>query len=228
MDPAQLLYRLDGMIRSHSILCHPFYLAWERGELSRGQLATYARVYYPHVAAFPGHLQTAMQRTVDPQVRDELSRNLTDERTEPASHHELWLDFAEAMGEDRSVVAAVSPHPAAADMIANFRRLAERDTASALAAFYAYESQQPEVSLRKMEGLRKHYGVSEEKGLAYFEVHARMDREHRQGERAALGRCLDAGATAASVLGAADDALRAYWALLDGICAEGGITIAEA
>jgi len=226
MKREQVLDRLDGLVGSRSILGHPFYVAWQRGELSRAQLASYARVYYPHVAAFPGHLGEALRRATEPAVRDELASNLADELGRPAPHPELWLDFAEELGLDRDQVAADPPHPAAERMIDTLRRRAGGSTAGALAALYAYESQQPEVSQTKMEGLRRYYDVSSPKGLAYFAVHATLDREHRLGEREALARCLDQGADADDVLGAAADALDAYWHLLDGVCGEAGLPLA--
>ena len=226
MNRAQVLDRLDGLVGSRSILGHPFYVAWQRGELSRAQLATYARVYYPHVAAFQEHLEEALGRAKEPAVRDELARNLADELGRPAPHPELWLDFAEELGLGRDQVVAHPPHPAAGRMIGTLRRRAVGSTAGALAAFYAYESQQPEVSQTKMEGLRLHYDVSSPKALAYFAVHETLDREHRLGEREALGRCLDQGADAEEVLDAAGDALASYWHLLDGVCEEAGLPIA--
>ena len=60
MDSATALRELDESIRERSILKHPFYRAWERGELTREQLATYAGIYYPHVRAFPRYLAVAI------------------------------------------------------------------------------------------------------------------------------------------------------------------------
>ena len=226
MDRSDVLCRLDELVRSRSILGHPFYQAWQRGDLTREQLAVYARVYYPHVAAFPGYLEAAIERAPDPVVRAELARNLADELTEPKPHMELWLDFAEELGLDRLEVTSQTPRPATANVIGTFQRLAREDTAGALAALYAYESQQPEVSRQKMEGLRQHYRVETRKALAYFDVHATMDTEHRQGERNALARCLDAGASGDNLLQAASDGLDAYWQLLDGVCEEADIAAA--
>ena len=142
----------------------------------------------------PGHLEEAMGRATEPAVRDELARNLADELGRPAPHPELWLDFAEELGLDCDQVVADPPLPAAVRMIDTLRGRASGSTAGALAALYAYESQQPEVSETKMEGLERYYDVSSQKGLAYFAVHATLDREHRDGEREALDRCLDQGA----------------------------------
>ena len=226
MNRSDVLCRLDELIQSRSILGHPFYQAWQRGDLTREQLAVYARVYYPHVAAFPGYLETATCRASDPVVRAELARNLADELAEPKPHTELWLDFAEELGLDRLEVMSQTPHAATTNVIGTFKRLAREDTAGALAALYAYESQQPEVSRQKMEGLRQHYRVETRKALAYFDVHATMDTRHREGERDALARCLDAGASPDNLLQAAGDGLQAYWQLLDVVCAEAGIPTA--
>src|SRR5687768_11756947 len=101
MDSSAALRELDASIGERSILKHPFYQAWERGELTREQLATYAGIYYPHVRAFPLYLEAAMALTTDDAVHAELEDNLHDELGNPAPHDELWLDFAEGVGADR-------------------------------------------------------------------------------------------------------------------------------
>lgn len=223
MIRSDVLNRLDRLVASRSILRHPFYRAWERGALTRARLATYARVYYPHVRAFPEHLRAAAACADDPAVRAELEANLADELSNPKPHADLWLDFAEALGADRSGVADVPPAPAAREAVETFGRLARRDAASGLAALYAYESQQPEVSRVKMAGLREHYGITSDDGLAYFDVHADADVRHREGERAALTRCLASGADPGAIIDAAGEALDAYWGLLDGVCDAAGV-----
>jgi len=223
MTPSDVLGRLDNAIRARSILQHPFYQAWERGELSREQLATYARLYYPHVRAFPRYIEAALQHATDPGIRSELEDNLRDELGNPAPHDALWLDFAAGLGLDRSEVEAAAPHPAAEHLVAMFTGLARDGLATGLAALYAYESQQPEVSSTKAAGLRGHYGVDDAAAVAYFDVHEAADVRHRQGERDALAACLAAGTSPRSVMRAAERALDAYWALLDGVCEEVGI-----
>ena len=173
-------------------------------------------------------MRDAVARATDADAREELARNLADELGQPAPHPELWLDFAEELGLDRAQVASDVVHRSAECMVETLRANARGTTAAALAALYAYESQQPEVSETKMHGLRDHYGITSDKGLRYFSVHATLDLEHRQGERETLGRCLDQGADADEVLGAAADTLKAYWQLLDGVCAEAGIACATA
>lgn len=219
------LRRLDRLIQFGSILRHPFYVAWQRGELTHEQLATYATVYYPHVASFPCYLQSAMDGAEDSGVRSELGRNLAEELAHPKPHNELWLDFAEGLGVDRTAVAGAPVHPGAQQIVHTFERLGRGGTASALAALYSYESQQPEVSRQKADGLRCLYGLDSPTVLAYFEVHAETDVRHRHGERRALMRCLATGARPEAILDSAREALDAYWGLLDGICQEASVPV---
>ena len=226
MDSSAALRELDASIGERSILKHPFYQAWERGELTREQLATYASVYYPHVRAFPRYLEAAMALATDDAVRAELADNLADELSNPRPHDELWLDFAAGVGADRTRVASAAPHPAAERIVSTFTSLASESLATGLAALYAYESQQPEVSRSKADGLRAHYGVEDQVTTAYFAVHQAADVRHRAGERDALRGCLDAGVPAGAIHEAAHRALDAYWALLDGVCEQAGVTCA--
>lgn len=222
-EAGKALERLDNLIASRSILEHPFYRAWREGALTRQQLAVYAQIYYPHVAAFPDYLQATINGAADPQVRLELEDNLAEELGVPKAHPELWLDFAEGLGLERDKITQEPTHPAAQQAVKTFSSLANTSTPAALAALYAYESQQPEVARQKADGLRLLYGIADPPTLAYFEVHAEADLRHRQGERVALERCLSNGASEDEVLQAAAQALDAYWHLLDGVCAESGV-----
>lgn len=224
MAPYEVLAELDRRIAARSILEHPFYTAWRNGTLTREQLSTYAAAYYPHVEAFPGYIRAALAGSTDPLVIEELERNLEDELTNPRPHPELWLDFAEGLALERREVTATLPRPATSEMMTTFTRLCAQSPAAGLAALYAYESQQPAVSREKIDGLQQHYGVDDSRTLAYFEVHAEADLEHRAGERRMLAHCLAQGDTSAEELfAAADQALEAYWGLLDGIAMDAGV-----
>ena len=225
MHTHAVLSHVDSLIASRSILRHPFYVAWQQGTVTREQLSTYATVYWPHVAAFPTYLENAVERTSDPVTRTELERNLEDERSNPRPHPELWLDFAAGLGVDRQTVTDAPVHPAAGHLVDTIAGLTRSDTARGLAALYAYEAQQPEVSTQKLEGLREYYGVTESGPLAYFHVHAEMDLTHRRSEREALGRSMDAGAAPEAVQQAVGQTLDAYWGLLDGVCDAAGFHV---
>src|SRR5438067_10991777 len=144
MRTEETLRALDDLIHARSILQHPFYRAWQGGELAPDQLATYSRVYYPHVAAFPRYLRNAMNCTGDSVIRRALGQNLEDELTNPAPHPELWLDFAAATGQEKESAKCSEPVPKIADSMATFDRLTNRDIASGLTALDAYESPKPQ------------------------------------------------------------------------------------
>jgi len=218
MDPYDILNKLDALIQSRSILRHPFYVAWREGALTKTQLATYARVYWPHVAAFPSYLEASMEKTADLVVRETLGRNLHDERTNPKPHPELWLDFATSLGQSRQEVTTAAPHQSAQHIVNTFRRLATSSTLEGVTALYAYEVQQPEVASQKRDGLRTHYGITGEESLTYFNVHAKADIAHSQEERDVLRHCLGDGGEPGIVINAATESLNAYWELLDGVC----------
>ncbi len=228
MTTEKALRTMDDLIRERSILQHPFYRAWQRGELKPDQLATYSRVYYPHVAAFPRYLKNTINCASDSVIRSALEQNLEDELTNPAPHPELWLDFAAATGQEQEAVKRAEPVPKTAATIATFDRLTSHDIASGLTALYAYESQQPQVAAEKLRGLRDYYGIHSPQALSYFGVHATTDMEHRAAERSAIRRCLDSGTSPGAIMNAAGEALDAYWNLLDGVCEEVSLQLTEA
>lgn len=221
-----VLGQLDELIARRSILQHPFYQAWTAGELSQEQLAVYAHQYYPHVEAFPEYLRTAIDGARDEVIRAELLDNLREEESEPRAHPEIWLSFAEGLGENALTVKTAEATSATRATVEAFRTLCTESTVSAVTALYCYESQQPEVAHTKAEGLCSFYGIDDPATLEYFTVHQEADVRHRAGEREAIARCLEAGATEDQVLSAAERALDAYWNLLDGVCHSTGIDTA--
>jgi len=223
MDNKKFLSELDSLIRAHSILNHPFYVAWSNGELTIDQLKTYAKIYFPHVYNFPGYLSNAIRVTDNNIIKSELESNYKDEITYPAPHPELWLDFAEGLGLDNDIIIKSDVHPSAENIINTFNTLCSAGTGEALAALYSYESQQPVVAQEKINGLINNYNISDPKTLAYFDVHAVADIYHSEGEKKALEECINNGADPKDILNAAEKALDAYWKLLDGISEEAGI-----
>ncbi len=213
-----MIEAIDARIARRSLLTHPFYQAWQRGELSKAALADYATQYYFHVDAFPRYLSALHSHTQDPETRRALLQNLVDEEAGQPNHPELWLQFAEGVGAARDAVLVASPEPETGRLVETYSALCRSGSvASGLAALYAYESQIPAVAGTKIDGLERFYGITHEKPLAYFRVHREADVIHSREERRLLERHLhdqDAGDVEAS----AQQALDALWGLLSGVC----------
>ena len=209
---------IDQQIAGKHLLTHPFYLAWTRGELSKEALTDYAQQYYHHVAAFPTYLSAVHAKCDDQPTRKQILSNLIDEEAGEPNHPELWLQFAESLGTTRDEVRATAKQPETTKLIDTFRDVCGNgSTSEGLAALYAYESQIPSVSESKIDGLKKHYGLTNPKSYEYFSVHVEADREHSAAEREMLQRQVNDG-NAPSVKAAVDRVLDALWEMLSGVC----------
>lgn len=180
---------IDAARERWDVLEHHFYVRWERGDLSRDELARYAGEYRHAVVAL-----ARAARTAGLHAREE------------AEHVSLWDEFSSALGAKRR-----EPLPetrCCADAWA-----AADDEVGAAAILYAIEAGQPAISATKLRGLVEHYGFAEgSPEVRYFTLHAEQDHEHSAEARAVLE-----GAEDGRLVGLAEAALAANWALLDGV-----------
>jgi len=218
MTTRDFFAQLDARIATYDLLGHPFYKAWSAGELTREDLQAYGRDYFHHVRAFPAYLQEFGARVQDQQLRRAVAINREDELGLDGErpHAELWLDFVEGMGGERS--ASDSPAAEIEGLMQSFHNLAQEATPEeALAAFYAYESQVPRVSAEKVRGLREMYRA-DEKTCRYFSLHTGADVYHSRIWKHQLAKVVKGDPQAADrALNAAQHAATALWRALDGI-----------
>ncbi len=215
----QAMDTIDAQIAQRHLLTHPFYQAWQRGELTREALADYAAQYYRHVEAFPRYLSALHSHTTNSDTRRAVLQNLMDEEAGAPNHPELWLQFAEGLGVSRESVLAAETTPEARAIVNTFDGLCrDGSVAAGLAALYSYESQIPAIAETKIAGLVTFYGITDESALAYFRVHQEADIEHSAVERRLLATHLT-DADAADAPQASQRALDAAWNLLSGVCA---------
>ncbi len=172
---------IDAAVEARSMLAHPFYQAWEKGELSREALREYAKQYFHHVEAFPRAVSAVHANCPDAQGRRLLAENLAEEEgvgEGKDDHAALWIGFAAGMGADEEEVRGADVSAETRNLIETFRRLSRKSYASGLAALYAYESQLPAIAKTKIKGLVERYGVTAPRTLKFFEVHEYADVEH--------------------------------------------------
>ncbi len=95
---------------------------------------------------------------------------------------------------------------------------AGRNPEATLAALYAIESAQPQISAIKQQGLVEHYGYEEGPATDYFEIHATLDHDHAEAHRRHLESSIESGdVDQDELIAAAREVLRANWTLLDGV-----------
>jgi pyrroloquinoline-quinone synthase len=189
-----LIERIDEARARWNVLDHPFYLRWERGDLTRDELAYYAGEYRHAVVA----LAAAAAVGGD-----------SEHAAEEAAHVTLWDDFAAALE------APLDREPST-----ETRECADawrpEDSLAARAVLYAVESGQPDISRTKLIGLVDHYGFTKgSKATEYFELHSNRDHEHAAASAQVLRQA--AAEEANRLVAAAEAALEGNWRLLDGV-----------
>ena len=204
MAQTHLLARLDAAIAEKNLLNHPFYKDWQAGKLSRESLQLYASQYYRHVEAFPKHLRVLAARAQGP-LREIVMENLAEEENPEGPHPQLWQA-----------------------VVSTFREICgDRPVAEAVAALYAYESQVPEISATKIDGLKKFYGIDRPEALAYFSVHEEADKAHRAAWRGWLEEHAS-DSNEEEIMTTAKDALNALWGALDAVYCKKKVAAAAA
>lgn len=210
---------LDKQIQERHLLTHPFYQAWSAGTLSLRALQEYSKQYYRHVEAFPTYVSAVHANCPSLPVRQQLLENLIEEERGADNHPELWLRFAEALGIQREAVLSSVALPETTALVQTFRTLTrESSYLAGTAALLAYEAQVPEVATTKIAGLKQFYGVDDQRGLAFFQVHLQADRFHAETARQLLQEQITPEKTD-EVVTACEHALAALWGMLDGVYA---------
>lgn len=148
--------KLEKRIAPWSLLKHPFYQAWEAGELPQEALAAYAREYGAFIASMPRGWETLNDRETAQEERD---------------HALLWDQFAAGLGTQVGEAGL----PAVKKLVEQSAALFAEPT-SALGALFAFEAQQPATAKSKLEGLRAFYQLPASVE-PYFEVHSHNEHE---------------------------------------------------
>jgi len=220
--------QVRAAIAERSLLQHPFYVAWTKGELSIEQLRRYAGQYMHHVLAEPTYISAVHSKTphygsdgrADLGPRQTILRNLVDEELGPKNHPALWKQFAAAIGLSESDLAAAAAMPATRELIERYTELCgNRPYYAGLAALHAAESQVPAIAAVKIDGLKRFYGISDEAGVEFFSVHEKADVWHSAEEWRLIERAADTPEKKAEVLAATREACDALWGFLDGVYA---------
>lgn len=218
MEAKSFIDQLDEKIQEKHLLNHPFYKTWNAGELSHEAIKEYSAQYFKHVSSFPRYLSSIHSNCDDLKTRQMLLDNLIDEERGSENHPELWMRFAEGMGNSRESVENKRAMHEIEELVTTFYRLSKSEQYHVgLAALYCYESMQPEISETKKDGLQKFYGIEDEKTLKFFTVHMHADKWHREVVRNLLVELSDTKEKQEEILAAIDSSLLALNNFLSGM-----------
>jgi pyrroloquinoline-quinone synthase len=209
---------IDTTISKNHLLNSPFYQAWSKGELTVEDLQHYAGQYYALESTFPRLLSSVHSNCESPEIRQGILENMIDEERGAENHRELWLRFADGLGLDRDKVINAKRDSATQECIDRLMKLAQNpNPVVGLSALYAYESQLPEVSQSKIDGLKNFYGITDEKTLSFFTVHKGADVWHSEEEQRMIEALQGEQET---VQAAAEESAKALLHFLDGVDAQ--------
>ena len=208
---------IDAKLAERHMLKHPFYQAWSAGKLSKEMLRAYSCQYYHFVKDFPRMVSAVHSNTPNIELREPLLLNLMDEELGTENHPALWMRFAQAMGASQKEVGNTTPLPSTVDLVDTMMTFCRnRSFQEGLASLYAYESQIPEVSRVKIQGLKDFYGITSPDAIKFFSVHQEADVHHSREERVLLEKNTGDD-VAPAVERAALDTANALWRFLDGV-----------
>ena len=154
----------------------------------------------------------------DIKTRQLLLENLNEEEQGKENHPELWMRFAEGMGNTRKNVNETVPMKETEELVKIFKKLSKSEKYHiGLAALYCYESMQPEISETKKDGLQKFYDIKDEDTLKFFTVHMHADKWHRKVVRNVIKRVADSKTKQNEITNSVESALGALNNFLTGM-----------
>tara|TARA_S200000501_G_scaffold149379_1_gene140855 strand:- start:773 stop:1441 length:669 start_codon:yes stop_codon:yes gene_type:complete len=210
--------KIDNLIEKHHLLNHSFYKAWNAGELPKETIREYAAQYFQHVSLFPRYLSAIHSNCDEIKTRQLLLENLNEEEKGDENHPELWMRFAEGMGNNRESVKKTTPIKETKELVKTFSKLTKSEKYHiGLAALYCYESMQPEISETKKDGLQKFYNISDEETLKFFTVHIHADKWHRKVVRNIIKKVADSKSKQDDITSSVESALGALNNFLTGM-----------
>ena len=210
--------KIDNLIEEHHLLHHSFYKAWNAGALSKETIQEYAAQYFQHVSSFPRYLSAIHSNCDDINTRQLLLENLNEEEQGKENHPELWMRFAEGMGNTRKKVNETVLIKETEELVNMFKILSKSEKYHiGLAALYCYESMQPEISETKKDGLQKFYNINDEDTLKFFTVHMHADKWHRKVVRNIIKKVADSKSKQDEITNSVESALGALNNFLTGM-----------
>ena len=203
----------DSLIAEMSLLKHPFYQKWSKGELTLKDLQIYALEYFHLVNRIPGIVERVRVRADE--RNHALAGMIEKNRIEEQEHVELWKRFAKSIGVSDAELIAHKPSATVTAAVMELEQLADGTFEEGVITMYSLEAELPKIAKTKKEGLCEWYNLSSEDAQIYFDEHLK-EEEHLQVWRG-VGVDAKRGETIAK------RSLQAQNKVLDGVCELCGI-----
>ncbi len=161
---------IETSVSERSLLKHPFYQVWSKGELTLNDLQGYAKEYYYAAKSVPVVMETIRKNaphTLTQIQRETFAKNAREE----VEHIELWERFASSLGITQDELNSYEPTGTVKEAVASIVEQAELGFEEGVAAMYAFECELPAISESKINGLQKFYNLSSADAHAYFNEH---------------------------------------------------------
>ncbi len=207
------LSALDDLIASRSLLKHPFYVKWSKGELTLGDLRVYAKEYFHLVQRIPGLVVSVRDRVTDRNLQQKIEENIAEEQ----EHVDLWKRFAWSLGLTEQDLLNHTPSVTVRNAVDSLQKLVDASAEEGIASMYALEAELPKIAATKKDGLCKFYGLNSEDAQIYFDEHLKEEK-HLEVWRA-FSVDQDRGTAAA------ETSLTAQNQVLDAVCEACGISM---
>ncbi|MSP51418.1 MAG: hypothetical protein EXQ91_03370 [Alphaproteobacteria bacterium] len=182
-ETARTLAEIASIHRRKPLFSHPLWTAWVNGTLTKPQLCEtvkQAGIIPLHNHHYHGRLYIVCP---DPKWRARIAEVAYEEGTgrlysDGVSHHELYLQFGEALGIRRKEMYATSYCGGALAFREYFSMICERSFLEGVSAhMLAAEAPVPRHGSKRADALRRHYGL-DDKAVKFFTVHEVADEDH--------------------------------------------------
>ena len=167
-----LIGKIDKIIEEQSLLKHKFYVMWNEGKLSLESLSGYSKEYFQLVKSVPSFVGSVMENGPS-ELREIISAN----QKEESEHIAPWMKFADSLGVSHDEMENYAGLDKTKQAISDLSGLMTSFEKGA-AAMYALEQEIPKISLSKIDGLRKFYGIADDEAIEYFRIHTEADIRH--------------------------------------------------
>jgi len=183
---------------------------WSAGELSIDSLSGYSKEYFQLVKAVPSYFEK-----VASQANDSDASTLQSHQIEEVEHIKPWIKFSGALGISEGELTKYSGLKKTRDAVLAISSLLT-SIGNGAAALYSLEKPIPEISQKKLDGLKDFYDMTSDDATEYFKIHTEVDIKHAASWRDILERnSLD---NSDDLFQIAEKSISAQHLLLDACC----------